>query len=385
MPVSRRRFAAVLSAGTAAVLSANFLRADETRLRAAVIGHTGRGDYGHSLEQIFQGRSGVELIALADPDATGRARTARTLGVNRTYADWRELLRLETPQVVVVAQRHADQHGEIVLACVEAGAHVFVEKPFVRSPDEADVILAAAARKKRKIAVAHTMRMMPVVEQFRKKVEDGLLGELVELRAFGKQDTRAGGEDMMVLGTHLFDLMRLFLGDPRWCSARVLVDGRDITVADRRLVKDDVGWVAGDQVTAIFAFDRGINATFTSDARLREMTGHWGLEFRGTKGVAKLNCDLSPTVFLRTTTPWSAEGRREEWTPLDPALVKNVPVHTTGPVTDWLEAIAQDREPEGSGRDGAWAVEMVSAVYQSALRGGRVTFPLQQRQHPLAK
>ena len=41
--------------------------------------------------------------------------------------------------------------------------------------------------------------------------------------------------------------MRLFLGDPLGCSARVLWQGRDITPADRRLVTDDVGYVAGDQ------------------------------------------------------------------------------------------------------------------------------------------
>ncbi len=71
---------------------------------------------------------------------------ARTVGATRTYADWRELLEREKPQVVSIAMRHADQHAEVALACLRAGAHLYMEKPFVRSPDEADAVLKDAHR-----------------------------------------------------------------------------------------------------------------------------------------------------------------------------------------------------------------------------------------------
>ena len=54
------------------------------------------------------------------------------------------------------------------------------------------------------------------------------------------------------------------------------------------------------------------------------------------------------------------------------------------PVTDWLAAIAGNREPECSARNGAMAVEMVMAVYSAALSLTRVAFPLGPRTHPLA-
>ncbi len=384
IPLSRRRFLATL--GTATALSPRLLHAqdDPLRLRAAVIGHTGRGDYGHGLQHIFKGRPGIELVGLADPVESGRATMAKAIGAPRVYADWRELLEKERPQLVSIAMRHADQHAEIALTCLRAGAHCYIEKPFVRSPDEADAVLADGEKRGRRIAVAHTMRMMPIVRRLKQALGEGLIGELRELRAFGKQDTRAGGEDMMVLGLHLFDLMRMFAGDPLGCSARVLVQGRDITSADRRQVKDNVGWVAGDQVSAQFAFAGGVNATFTSDARLREITGRWGIEFYGSKGVIKLNCDLSPDVFVRSTTGWAAAGKQDDWRPLDAALVKAAPDPSLAPVSDWLEAIGRNREPECSGRNGAWGVEMVMAVYQAALGNIRVGFPLKVRTHPLA-
>lgn len=353
-------------------------------MRAAVIGHTGRGDYGHGLEKIFGNRAGIELVGLADPDEAGRSKTAKAIDSPRAYADWRELLTKERPQLVSLAMRHADQHAEIALGCLRAGAHLYVEKPFTRSPDEADAVLTEAKQRNLKISVAHTMRMTPIVQRLKQSTGEGLIGDLRELRAFGKQDARAGGEDIMVLGSHLFDLLRLFAGDPLSCSSRVLTQGRDITAADRRQVKDNVGWVAGDQVFAQFAFAGGINATFTSDAKLRETTGHWGIEFHGSKGVARLNCDISPNVFVRSAGGWSASGRKDDWKPFEPALAKAAPEHNHGPVGDWLEAIAKNREPECSGRNGAWAVEMVAAVYQSALSRSHVDLPLKVRTHPLA-
>lgn len=352
-------------------------------LRAAVIGHSGRGEYGHGLEEIFRNRPGIETVALADPDEKGRNRTGQAIEAARTYADYRELLRVEKPDLVSVCMRHADQHHAVCRAALEVGAHVYCEKPFVRFPAEADEVLKLAAALDRKVAVAHTMRMAPVVLRLRTLIQDGVLGEIVEVRAHGKQDLRAGGEDLMVLGSHLFDLFRLFLGDPLSCTARVLWRGRDITVEDRRKVKDDVGWVAGDEVNAQFEFANGLVATFSSSTRLREARGPWGIELVGTQAVARLNADMNPIAFLRNGGPWPPGGRTETWVPVAAAPGTRPVSHNAWPVDDWLKAIRSNREPECSGKNGAWAVEMVMAVYRAALTGRRVNFPLTERGHPL--
>jgi predicted dehydrogenase len=382
--ISRRAFVARTSVCVAAAGLRSFGAEPAPRLKAAVIGHTGQGDYGHGLDGIFQDRPGIELVGLADPDAAGRAKTAAKIKAPRSYADYRELLDKEKPDLVSIAMRHASQHHAIALAVLRAGAHFYCEKPFVTSPAEADELLAEASKRGRRIAVSHTLRMLPVLVRFKQAVAEGLLGDLVEARACGKQDTRAGGEDMMVLGTHLFDLLRMFLGDPLSCTARVLWQGRDITRDDRRLVKDNVGPVAGDQVFAQFAFPSGVNATFTSAEKLRETTGFWGIEFHGSKGAARINCDVSPNVFVRRAGAWKSEGRTEQWEPFEAAGTKSPPSLNPAPVTDWLDAIANNREPVCSGRNGAWAVEMVMAVYRAALSGARVKFPLAERGHPLA-
>lgn len=367
-------------------------RADGTPLRAAIIGHTGRGDYGHGLEGIFKGRPGIDLVAVADPVEAGRKRTGAAVGARATYADWREMLVRERPALVSIAMRHADQHADIALECLRAGAHVYVEKPFTRDAAEADEVLAEAGRQGLRVAVAHTMRMAPATRALREALAAGAIGDLRAMRAHGKQDARAGGEDLMVLGTHLFDLMRSVAGDPRWCSAVVQQQGRAVGPADRRQVKDEVGWVAGDQVDARFGFDHGVIGTFTSDGRLRETSGHWGIEFVGSRGTARLLCDLVPRAFVRSGSAGSPEGRGEDWKPLGPespaGTAPAVPGtgaidHNAAPVTDWLAAIRSGREPECGGRNGAWAVEMAMAVHASSLARARVDLPLARRTHPL--
>lgn len=352
-------------------------------LRAAIIGHTGRGDYGHDLDLIFKGRDGIELVAVADPDPAGRAKAMGRSGAARSYADWLEMLGREKPQLVSVAMRQAVPHSEIVLACVRAGAHVYCEKPFTTCPAESDVLLAEAGQRRSRIAVAHNMRMMPAVSAVKRMIENGGLGDVVEMRAFGKQDARSGGEDLMVLGTHLFDLMRLIAGDPVSCAAQVLQEGKPVNRDQARRVKDDVGWVAGDQVFATFGFAHGVVGTFTSAAKLKETTGRWGLEIHGSRGVARINCDLIPAAFQLQTSGWGNAGRQDNWKAVDTAGFPVPPAPQFNAVSDWLQSVAQDREPFCSARNGAWAVEMVMGVYEAALTGRRVEFPLKRRKHPL--
>jgi len=395
--LTRRRFAIHSSLAMAAALSrpawlgAQPASASRAKRRAAIIGHTGHGDYGHSLDVAFSGLEGVEVVAVADADDAGRAKAAQRIQAPRQYADYRQMLDKERPQLVCLAPRWSNQRREMALAALRAGAHLFTEKPFTATLAEADEILATADRAGLKIAVAHQMRLAPSIVRLKQALDEGLLGELVQLRAWGKQDTRAGGEDMLVLGSHLFDLLRYLAGDALWCSARVLHDGRDITRADARVVKEQIGPVAGNEIHAQFAFAGGVNAAFTSSARLRDTLGPWGIELLGSKGAARILAEVYPTIYVLKSAKWDASGRKDEWTRWegDPGAKLSAEERGFGPanrrvVEDWLAAIEQNRQPVCSGRAAMKSIEMIMAVYQAALSRARVTLPLKERRHPLA-
>ena len=106
--------------------------------KAAAIGSTGAGNFGHGLHLPYKRLDHVEMISVADEDETGRAKAQSDSRAKRAYKDYRVMLREEDLDIVSVSPRWLDQRLEMVLACVEAGCHVYCEKPFAISLEDGD-------------------------------------------------------------------------------------------------------------------------------------------------------------------------------------------------------------------------------------------------------
>ena len=149
------------------------------------------------------------------------------------------------------------RHRDYVLAAAAVGAHGFMEKPLAVDPAEADEMAAAVAAKGLKWSIAFNWGLVAEVRHALKLVGEGLIGDVMEIRARGKEDHRSGGEDLVVLGPHLFDLMRRFAGDPRWCQATALADGKPASRSDIREATEPLGPVVGDTIQAVSDSTRG--------------------------------------------------------------------------------------------------------------------------------
>src|SRR5262249_3733790 len=228
--------------------------------RVAVIGRPGKGNYGHGLDTVGLELDNVEVVAVADENEKGRSAAASRLKAKHAYADYREMLAKEKPQIVSVADRWLDAHRDMVVACAEAGASIFLEKPMCRTLAEADQMVAACERHHVKLAIAHQTRYSPRLTRVKEIITGGQLGDLLELRGRGKEDARGGGQDLMVLGTHIMDLMRFLTGDPRWCFARVSRNGRPVTRADVQEGAEGIGPIAGDRIMATYGLDNEVPA-----------------------------------------------------------------------------------------------------------------------------
>ena len=145
----------------------------DRRYRTGIIGHTGAGDYGHDLDLTCGRMPELDVVALVDPDPTGRARAAARSGAARTYASYVEMLAQEPLDLVVVATRYVDHHEAMLLAAVRSGAHIYCEKPLVASPAEADRVLAAADAAGVHIAVAHIGRAFAVLPRLKALIASG--------------------------------------------------------------------------------------------------------------------------------------------------------------------------------------------------------------------
>jgi hypothetical protein len=121
--------------------------------RVGIIGATGRGDYGHAVDVPFTRLPNVEVVACADANPQGLAKAVERLRPQKSYADYHEMLSKESLDLVAICPRWIDQHLEMLSAAAQANCHVYMEKPFCRSPQEADEIIAACAKSNTKLAL----------------------------------------------------------------------------------------------------------------------------------------------------------------------------------------------------------------------------------------
>jgi predicted dehydrogenase len=391
-PLTRREFlhSSAALASLPLLASAGAQDAPKKSYRACVIGDTKRGGYGHGLDVCFQKLPNVTVVAVADPDEKGRAAALKRLGIDKGYADWKEMLRKEKPELVSNGPRWVEHRLETIQVAAEVGAHIYLEKPMALSLEEADQMLAVAEKAKIKTAFAHQVRPQPSVVHAKKCLDDGLIGDLLEMRSRGKEDARSGGEDLMVLGTHCMYMMRYFAGDALWCAARVLEKGKEITVENRRAATEPLGPVAGDTIHATFAFANGVQGYFDSMKHAKGAGGRFGVTLYGTKGVLSLGPGDLATVSYLPEPIWHAGKSGATWQPLPNGPTNDDPSGLHGPeaankriVEDLIKAAETGGQSIASGFECRAALEMIHSVYASHLAGGRVTFPLKDRKHPL--
>ena len=366
-------------------------KANDSKYSVAVIGRTGRGNYGHGLDVVWKDIDQAQVVAVADEDAKGRAAAAKRLNAPRAYADYRRMLEKEHPQIVSVAPRWLDCHRDMVLACAEFGCHVFLEKPMCQTLEQADEMIAALEKKNLKLAIAHQTRYSPTLVHARQLIAEGGLGDLIELRGRGKEDRRGGGEDLMVLGTHIMDLMRLFAGEPQWCFARVRENGKPVTKNQVRDGAEGIGLLAGDEIHAMYRFSETTMGYFSTHPAGHGAAERFGLTIYGTKGILTTTTGALPEVWFVEDPSWQPGRSKARWKQITSAGIDQPETQTdVGQAfgnrliaLDLIRAIETNTQPKGSIYDGRAALEMILAVYESHRLNAPVVLPLENRKHPL--
>ncbi len=147
-------------------------------LKVAVVGV---GAMGRNHARIFAEMPQTRLAAVADLDTEAAGQVARTYKAE-AYADFEKMLAVERPDVVSVAAP-TRLHRPVAAAALAAGSHVFVEKPLALSVSDGQIILDAAQRARRKLAVGHIERFNPAVVELKRLLDEGQLGRIFQLRS----------------------------------------------------------------------------------------------------------------------------------------------------------------------------------------------------------
>jgi len=327
--------------------------------RAAVIGRTGHGNYGHGLDTVWIGMPDVELVAVADDDKAGLASAVKRLGVDQGFLDYREMLDRVKPDVVTIAQRWVDKHCEMAVACAERGIHMHMEKPLCATLAEADAMVEACERTHTKLALGHITAYSPLIGTVKQLIADGAIGRVLEYRARGTED------------------------------------GRPITKADVVEGNEGLGPLAGDAIAATYGMPNDALATFASvrnAAGSKSAQSRFALQICGSGGIIELTSNYHPQVSILQDPSWSPQRGGGVWKPVTsqgidkPETLGGDVQHAGGNLavaTDLLRAVEEDRQPVCSVYEARAAVEMIVAAFESQRMSRPVDLPLVTRVNPL--
>lgn len=362
----------------------------------------------HALHVAFRGLPDVEVVAHVDSNADNLAEKMSYTQARRHYLTCRDMLENESPDIVVICSRHPDDHLPLIEAAAEKGCHVYCEKPLAATLPEADRIIEIAEKHRIKIGMAHPGRYALTFRTMKKMIDAGEIGTPVTVHGRGKCDHRGGGEDLVVLGTHILDLQNFFFGRPEFVFAEVTTGGRPIVRTDRSQTVEPIGPAASDRIFAYFGLPGGVRGIFESQKGLHDPScGQTCMKItvHGTKGTLSMRFDDTRERRLRISrrpfaqeddasyeeVPLTEDREIPGAAPLEYALSGKPDIPTAHlfleagrfAVWDLMRAIEEDRQPISSVYEARAVLEMIHGIYASHLAGRRVDFPLAERTHPL--
>lgn len=322
---------------------------------------------------------GLEVVGGFDPAAPA------TKPAFPLYASIAEMIDRAKPDILAVVTPPATHHA-IARQGLEAGCHVFCEKPFMATLEEADEIVELARAKGRQVVVNNQYRFMAIHARAREAIGTPGFGELVFVNASqtfhdagasladwrGRDARRTCHE----FGIHVLDLCRFFFGaEPLSIDAR-MPRGANPGGPDHL-----------DLIRLEFPGDRVAQVTLDRVSR----GPHRYLEMRldGTEGCieSRIGGNIAFSAGIRggTRRPFAeldvtlggsailyrdGKGRRIASDPLD--LFANA---TAGLLRAFLDALDRGTTPPCHGADNRHTLALVEAAYESADRRSPVPLP----------
>jgi len=119
----------------------------------------------------------VEIVAVADIDEAEARRVAESAGVRRVFTDFRDLLKVDEIEAVDVCL-HNNLHAPVSIAAMEAGKHVYCEKPLAGSLVDAKAMVETSRRTGRKLAMQVGTLFSKETKAAKRLIDEGHLGRI---------------------------------------------------------------------------------------------------------------------------------------------------------------------------------------------------------------
>jgi predicted dehydrogenase len=298
---------------------------------------------------------------------------AKKFGIE-AYTSFEELLRRKDIDIVDVCTP-TNTHAKYAISSMEAGKHVFVEKPIALSLKDADEMIRSAKKNNVKFMVGHVLRFFPEYMKMKEIVDQGMIGEPVIARAFRGGpipewspwflDKNQSGGVAIDLAIHDVDfLMWVFNQRVERVYAKV-----------ERLVHRDV--TAEDYALINLRFENGGIALVEANWALpKQFPFTMKLEIDGTKGM--IMSDNQSPVPVKLITNEKVAGFAPETLPWRPAVHPFPLDPYYRELKHFIECILEDKTPMTGGEAARNSLEVCLAALKSAELNIPVKLPLKE-------
>ncbi|MGI9147805.1 MAG: Gfo/Idh/MocA family protein [Chloroflexota bacterium] len=321
----------------------------------------------------------IEVVGVSDVNLQAAAVQAEVFGCP-FFADHGEMLAATGPEAVCVLAPHPF-HAALTLDALAAGAHVLVEKPMAVQVAEADLMIEAAERAGRLLAVNLQQRTRSEIRTANRLIQSGRLGDIqrVEMVAIWTRTARyyaragwrgtwqgEGGGVLMNQSPHSLDLVCHLVGQPgrvvAWNRTQFhAIETEDTSMAMLEWPNDALGMLL-------------VSTAQAGEAERLEIAGTRGILelFRGGVRLLEAETDLhsflaeSDDPFgkpLMNPTHVSVESGRGEHTDI---------------YANFLDAIQHGAQLVADGEEGRMSLELANAMIYSSHTGQPVSLPLER-------
>ena len=260
------------------------------------------------------------LVGIAGRNEAAVTAAAQRYGYEHAYTDWRDMIANDDIQVFDNGGPN-DAHAEPCNAAAEAGMHVFCEKPLARTAEEAKSMLDAVESAGVKHMVAFNYRFVPAVQQAKKIVESGALGQIYHWRAVYLQEWGmdremestwrfqkdiCGSGALGDLGAHIIDLARFLVGEPKAVSGLAQTWITERPDGSGGMIKSDVD----DGFVALLDFENGALGTVEATRFGRGRKNFNSFEINAENGSIHFNLERlnELNVFWKDDRPDTTQG-----------------------------------------------------------------------------
>ena len=316
----------------------------------------------------------VELVAISDLSEAALAKSKEAHGVQKTYTNWKEMLKKESLDAVSVCTPNGS-HAANSIAALKAGCHVLVEKPLAMNAVEGQAMVDAAKAAKKHLIIAFQQRFQPKVQFFRRLSKDGVFGKVLFMKCqairrrgipnwgvFGRKELQGGGP-LIDIGVHVMEMAHYVMGSPKPVAASGSIfrflGNKPSDVVSMWPNWDYKTYTVEDLAVGQIRFENGavmqVEASFVAHAK-----DSWNFSFMGEKGGG----ELDPLV-VRT-------DRNGYMVDMTPAFVPNDDCFERK-MRYFVDTALYNKPHEATAEAGLMVQKMIDGIYLAAEKGKEVT------------